>query len=81
MTMMTAKAPQAVFIVVYTWQPRLSKDYEHFLPVVHFKNTFLCLHRVMVLKKGHVDELGTVENLLANKDSAFYSFAKDAGLV
>lgn len=36
--------------------------------------------RVIVLDKGQISEFAPPQDLLQNKNSAFYSMAKDAGL-
>lgn len=51
------------------------------LTVAHRLNTIMDADRVMVLDKGLIKECDSPTNLLQNKDSIFYSMAKNAGLV
>ena len=37
-------------------------------------------NRVMVLDQGNIAELDSPDNLLANKETIFYSMAKNAGI-
>ncbi|KAH9935900.1 metal resistance protein YCF1 [Epithele typhae] len=50
------------------------------LTIAHRVNTILESDRVLVLDAGKVIEFDTPKALLANKDSAFYSLAAEAGL-
>ncbi|XP_045495076.1 multidrug resistance-associated protein 1 isoform X1 [Colias croceus] len=51
------------------------------LTIAHRLNTIMDSTRVMVLDKGHLVEYAPPEQLLQDKNSIFYSMAKDAGLV
>ncbi|XP_043211787.1 multidrug resistance-associated protein 1-like isoform X1 [Amphibalanus amphitrite] len=51
------------------------------LTIAHRLNTIMDSTRVMVLDAGRIKEMAPPSQLLADKSSAFYSMAKDAGLV
>uniref|UniRef100_A0A182NES5 ABC-type glutathione-S-conjugate transporter n=1 Tax=Anopheles dirus TaxID=7168 RepID=A0A182NES5_9DIPT len=51
------------------------------LTIAHRLNTILDSDRVLVLDKGLVAECDSPQNLLANRDSIFFSMAKNAGIV
>ncbi|XP_047736318.1 ATP-binding cassette sub-family C member 3, partial [Hyalella azteca] len=50
------------------------------ITIAHRLNTILDSNRVLVLDKGVVQEFAPPADLLKNKQSLFYSMAKDAGL-
>jgi len=51
------------------------------LTIAHRLNTIMESDRVLVLDAGAIAELDTVQNLLDNKESLFYSMAVEAGIV
>lgn len=51
------------------------------LTIAHRLNTILDSDKVIVLDKGRIAEFDAPQKLLHDRKSAFYSMAKDAGLV
>lgn len=51
------------------------------LTIAHRLNTIMDSDKVIVLDKGQIVEFAPPAELLQSKNSAFYSMAKDAGLV
>jgi len=51
------------------------------LTIAHRINTILDSDRVMVLDKGEIVELDKPQLLLKNAESAFYSLAKESGVI
>uniref|UniRef100_A0A1Q3FS39 ABC-type glutathione-S-conjugate transporter n=2 Tax=Culex tarsalis TaxID=7177 RepID=A0A1Q3FS39_CULTA len=51
------------------------------LTIAHRLNTIMDSDKVIVLNKGQIEEFAAPSELLQTKTSAFYSMAKDAGLI
>ncbi|KAI9004539.1 multi drug resistance-associated protein MRP [Hyaloraphidium curvatum] len=51
------------------------------ITIAHRLNTVLDYDRIVVLSNGQILEVGPPEKLLADRQSAFYALAKEAGLV
>lgn len=51
------------------------------ITIAHRLNTIMDSTKVMVLDKGQLIEYASPEKLLQNRNSMFYSLAKDGGLV
>ena len=51
------------------------------LTIAHRIKTILDNDRVLLMESGNIKEFDQPDILLANKESAFYKMAKDAGIV
>ncbi|KAG1554327.1 hypothetical protein G6F51_000001 [Rhizopus arrhizus] len=64
-------------------QETIRRQFAHctILTIAHRINTVMDSDRILVLDKGNVAEFDAPQTLLDNKESIFYSMAKEAGLV
>ncbi|KAI7871902.1 multi drug resistance-associated protein MRP [Spinellus fusiger] len=64
-------------------QETIRRQFSHctILTIAHRINTVMDSDRILVLDKGEIAELDSPATLLANKESVFYSMAKEAGVV
>lgn len=67
----------------HKFQRTIRTEFSHctVLTIAHRLNTIMDSDKVVVLNKGQIEELAAPSELLENKSSAFYSMAKDAGLI
>lgn len=72
-----------VILIVLLLQKTIRTEFKDctVLTIAHRLNTILDSDKVLVLDKGAISEFASPDELLGNKKSAFYSMAKDAGLV
>ena len=64
-------------------QATIRKEFHHctIITIAHRLNTIMDSDRIVVLSDGNLVEADSPTKLLAKRDSAFYSMAKEAGLV
>ena len=64
-------------------QQTIRKEFKEctILTIAHRLNTVLDYDRIMVLDIGQIKEFATPGQLLGDKESLFYSMAKQAGIV
>ncbi|ORX59695.1 multi drug resistance-associated protein MRP [Hesseltinella vesiculosa] len=64
-------------------QKTIREQFKHctILTIAHRINTVMDSDRILILDKGSMVEFDTPANLLADRDSYFYSMSKEAGLV
>ena len=64
-------------------QATIRKEFRHctIITIAHRLNTIMDSDRIVVLSDGNLVEADSPAKLLAKRDSAFFSMAKEAGLV
>ena len=64
-------------------QATIRKEFRHctIITIAHRLNTIMDSDRIVVLSDGKLVEADSPAKLLAKRDSAFFSMAKEAGLV
>ena len=51
------------------------------ITIAHRINTIIDYNRIMILDQGHLIEFDSPQNLMEQRESAFYSMAKESGLL
>ncbi|ETN62869.1 multidrug resistance-associated protein 1 [Anopheles darlingi] len=74
---------QDAYVLYYCLQKTIRTEFADctILTIAHRLNTILDSDRVLVLDKGLVAECDSPQNLLANRETIFFSMAKNAGIV
>ena len=64
-------------------QATIRKEFRHctIITIAHRLNTIMASARLVVLSDGNLVEADSPTRLLAKRDSAFFSMAREAGLV